>query len=91
MSDPTERICEGAQLLLEKASDLQERIRRRAHAIWEREGRPHGRDQDHWREAESELGREETAKKSAAAKVQAKPAAAPAMRARAPKPVPARR
>jgi len=32
-----------------------ERIRRRAYEIWEREGRPNGRDQEHWREAEAEL------------------------------------
>jgi hypothetical protein len=29
----------------------QERIRRRAHEIWEREGRPEGRDQEHWAQA----------------------------------------
>lgn len=28
----------------------------RAYAIWESEGRPHGRDQDHWRRAEAEIG-----------------------------------
>jgi hypothetical protein len=28
----------------------------RAYEIWEREGRPTGRDQDHWCLAESELG-----------------------------------
>jgi len=32
-----------------------ERIRRRAYEIWEREGRPHGRDEEHWRQAEAEL------------------------------------
>ena len=90
MSDLTERIREGAQSLLQKASDLQERIRRRAHAIWEREGRPHGRDQDHWRETESELAGEEAgaapapsvAKKPTAEQVETKPAAAPAKRTR---------
>lgn len=30
-------------------------IRTRAHQIWENEGRPEGRDQEHWRTAEDEL------------------------------------
>lgn len=35
--------------------DHQERIRQRAHEIWESEGRPEGRDADHWTRAEAEL------------------------------------
>ncbi|MCZ0961207.1 DUF2934 domain-containing protein [Paracoccus benzoatiresistens] len=35
--------------------DHQERIRLRAHEIWESEGRPEGRDADHWSRAEEEL------------------------------------
>ncbi|NUB04064.1 DUF2934 domain-containing protein [Azospirillum melinis] len=35
--------------------DIQERIRRRAHELWESEGRPHGRDSDHWTQAEAEV------------------------------------
>ncbi|AWK86711.1 DUF2934 domain-containing protein [Azospirillum thermophilum] len=38
------------------AEDLETRIRQRAYEIWEREGRPEGRRQDHW-----ELAREEIA------------------------------
>jgi hypothetical protein len=30
-------------------------IRERAYQIWEREGRPHGRDYDHWIQARVEL------------------------------------
>jgi hypothetical protein len=30
-------------------------IRERAYAIWEEEGRPDGRDLDHWRRAEQEI------------------------------------
>jgi hypothetical protein len=30
-------------------------IAERAYQIWEREGRPHGRDMDHWLQAEREL------------------------------------
>lgn len=29
----------------------EERIRRKAHELWEAEGRPHGRDQEHWDQA----------------------------------------
>jgi hypothetical protein len=32
-----------------------ERIRTRAYQIWEQEGRPHGRDREHWHEAERQL------------------------------------
>ena len=35
--------------------DRDERIRQRAYEIWEREGRPHGRDEEHWRMAVDEL------------------------------------
>lgn len=35
--------------------DLAERIRRRAHRIWEEEGRPEGREYSHWLRAKAEL------------------------------------
>lgn len=38
------------------AEDLEQRIRQRAHAIWEHEGRPEGRAEAHW-----DLAREEIA------------------------------
>ena len=34
----------------------QDAIRTRAHQLWEQEGRPEGREADHWRAAEEELG-----------------------------------
>jgi hypothetical protein len=34
----------------------QEAIARRAYEIWEAEGRPHGRDREHWEAAARELG-----------------------------------
>jgi Protein of unknown function (DUF2934) len=34
---------------------LSERTRLRAYEIWEGEGRPEGRDEHHWRQAEREL------------------------------------
>ena len=50
-----------------------EAIRDRAYQIWEREGRPHGRDRDHWLQAAWELSGEEA--KAAALSKKAKPAA----------------
>jgi hypothetical protein len=35
--------------------ELSERTRLRAYEIWEGEGRPEGRDEHHWRQAEREL------------------------------------
>jgi len=35
-----------------------ERIRRRAHEIWEREGRPEGRHDEHWSQAAAEIDSE---------------------------------
>jgi hypothetical protein len=35
--------------------DRHERIRQRAHEIWEREGRPDGREHEHWDRATKEI------------------------------------
>lgn len=35
--------------------NLAEQIRKRAYEIWEGEGRPHGRDMQHWFRAETEF------------------------------------
>lgn len=35
--------------------NLAEQIRKRAYEIWEGEGRPHGRDIEHWSQAETEV------------------------------------
>ncbi len=37
----------------------EDRVRARAYALWEREGRPEGRAEEHWRQAEEELRAEE--------------------------------
>lgn len=37
----------------------EDRIRSRAHAIWEREGRPDGRSQAHWDKAREEIAIED--------------------------------
>jgi hypothetical protein len=36
-------------------SDKEARIRERAYDIWVREGRPHGRDAEHWQKAVAEI------------------------------------
>lgn len=38
------------------AHNKDEKIRLRAYQIWENEGRPEGRAEDHWRRAEDEVG-----------------------------------
>lgn len=45
-------------------NDLDRRIRERAYEIWENEGQPEGRAQDHWEQARSEF--EEARQESAA-------------------------
>jgi hypothetical protein len=37
--------------------DYHERVQARAYEIWEQEGRPHGRDDEHWRQAEADVGK----------------------------------
>ena len=63
--------------------DRQDRIRQRAHEIWEQAGRPEGAHQEHWEQATAEIDGatakpKETAKKAAAKPVKpdAKPKAA---------------
>ena len=38
--------------------DLQEQIRRRAYELWEQAGREHGRDTEHWLQAEWEVNQQ---------------------------------
>ena len=38
--------------------EREDRIRERAYRLWEGEGRPHGRHEDHWRQASQEVGDE---------------------------------
>jgi hypothetical protein len=40
-------------------SDREHDIRVRAHQLWEEEGRPDGREHDHWHQAEAEIGAQE--------------------------------
>ena len=45
--------------------DKEDRIRARAHGIWQREGSQEGHENDHWEEAEQELDAESTGAGSA--------------------------
>lgn len=45
--------------------DREERIRARAYQLWEAEGGPHGRDEEHWRRAEDEIDAEGNASQRA--------------------------
>lgn len=44
--------------------DRTRRIEERAHSLWEMEGRPHGRDAQHWQQAEREIDAEDAARAS---------------------------
>lgn len=41
--------------------DREQQIRERAYAIWQRQGGVHGLQDEHWRQAESEMSAEEDA------------------------------
>jgi len=60
--------------------DKEAAIRQKAYELWEKAGRPHGRDEEHWHQAAAEIGKT-VAEKSAAAPTPTPPglmAAAPA-------------
>ena len=50
------------------SDDKQDRIRQRAHAIWEGQGRPEGQDREHWAQATREIEAEDKATKKPAAR-----------------------
>lgn len=55
-------------------SERDERIRQRAYAIWEREGRPEGLKDRHWHQAAEEVASEEKAGSQGAEEAGSKPA-----------------
>jgi len=48
-----------AGVAMDGNSNREERVRHRAYRIWQQEGRPEGRDIDHWEQAEQEIERED--------------------------------
>jgi len=77
---------DGKQHKPKSSDDLVEKIRRRAHEIWEMSGRPDGQHHAHWVQAEKEVRAHTSDAKapSAADKAAAKPAGAKKPRAKAP-------
>ncbi|WP_353859577.1 DUF2934 domain-containing protein [Azospirillum formosense] len=63
--------------------DRAERVRRRAHDIWEREGRPEGRHDEHWAQAEAEVDDEIRAERQSEDTESSAPDAPPARRPKA--------
>jgi hypothetical protein len=55
-SRPAEALLSGIGGRKRQAANHDVVIRERAYAIWEEEGRPHGRDWDHWLRAAQEIG-----------------------------------
>jgi hypothetical protein len=53
--EPSSTSGEGAETVTD---DRIERIRERAHQIWENEGKPEGRDAEHWEQAKREIDSE---------------------------------
>ncbi|MFA6156888.1 DUF2934 domain-containing protein [Mesorhizobium sp.] len=51
--------------------DRQERIRKRAHQIWQEEGQPAGQHERHWRQAAEDVDRDSAGKPSKAKKAPA--------------------
>ena len=45
--------------------DRRKQIEQRAYALWEAEGYPHGRHEDHWRRAADEIEAEDTVSQAA--------------------------
>ena len=74
------------------SDEVRRAIEVRAYLIWEGEGRPHGREKEHWQRAEAEIMGKAPAKKAPAAKTNssAKTVAAvktkPVAKAKQPKP-----
>lgn len=71
------------------ADDRQERIRNRAHQIWQQEGQPAGQHERHWHQAAADVDREDAAgtssvTKKAAGAGKAKPAPKEAKAAKKP-------
>ena len=67
---------------------LEERIKSRAHEIWEQNGRPDGQHLEHWRQAEVELTATTKKPRAAAKAAKAAPKAKTAPKAAKPKAAP---
>ncbi|WP_244465644.1 DUF2934 domain-containing protein [Devosia chinhatensis] len=48
-------LCAQAAAALYRGKEMNEEIERRAYALWEQDGRPHGQDQAYWFKAADEV------------------------------------
>lgn len=64
-------------------SDRHERIRQRAHAIWEKEGRPQGVHDRHWHQATKDIDAEDAGAPAKGSKAAVKPKAKEAAKPKA--------
>jgi hypothetical protein len=55
MKKPGKQRNSSARQASISPADLQEQIRRRAFELWEQSGQEHGRDTEHWLQAEQEV------------------------------------
>ena len=51
------KAAAGKPAVKRRIDEMREYIQRRAYELWESEGRPAGRDQAHWLQAEREIAR----------------------------------
>ena len=55
---PVPRTAAGQPVTFRaRQDDMHERVQRRAYELWESEGRPAGREHDHWLQAEREIAK----------------------------------
>jgi Protein of unknown function (DUF2934) len=67
MRKPVDVLQSGTARPKQGPFEREQRIRERAHALWEREGRPEGRDGEHWAQACREIDMGEHAAESGTA------------------------
>jgi hypothetical protein len=59
------------------SAEWDRRIEERAYALWEAEGHPHGKHEEHWQRAAREIAAEETARTTPKARLRRSPRRAP--------------
>jgi hypothetical protein len=72
-------------------TDREDKIRQRAYSIWEQEGHPHGRHEDHWHRAAAEVASAAPAQGELIPEIADAPSLQPDEAAPAKKPAPQRR
>ncbi|MGP0001577.1 MAG: DUF2934 domain-containing protein [Acetobacteraceae bacterium] len=52
-------IANKGKIMAEQEKAIEDRVRERAYALWEEDGRPDGRSDEYWQQARSEVEAEE--------------------------------